>query len=327
MPRVVNKRSRVLFRIIQVLVSVGIAVLGIGSLIFVTHGHPIPVLQPAGIIADRQRDLILLTTGLGVLVVVPVFIMLFFIAWKYRAGNENAKYEPDYKNTWVEAIWWGIPCFIILVLGIITGIATHKLDPYQPIDSNKDPVTVQVVALQWRWLFIYPDQDLATIDYMNIPKDTPINLEITSDAPMNSFWVPALAGQVYAMSGMSTQLHFDTSKTGSYNGVSANIRSDGFSDMTFKVNSMSDADFKAWVGRSSGSSDKLTYDRYKQLAVPNTSQKQSTFMLVNENLYNQIIERYMSSSGSSDAKSDKSNTTKDSSNDSMDMDSMPGMKM
>lgn len=317
MPRVAKKRSRILFRIIQALVSIGVGAALIGALVFVTHGHPIPVLQPAGIIADQERDLILLTTGLGVLVVVPVFIMLFTIAWKYRASNTKAKYQPDYKNSWLEAIWWGIPCLIILVLSIITGIATHELDPYKPIESNKAPITIQVVALQWRWLFIYPDQDVATIDYMNIPEDTPVNLELTSDAPMNSFWVPALAGQVYAMSGMSTQLHLEADKFGSYNGVSANISGDGFADMTFKVNSMSAANFKAWAVKSSTSTSLLSFDSYKQVAKPISDQKQYTYTLMDEDLYNKIIEIY--------APVTTNSTT--GSNSSDNMSSMPGMNM
>ena len=211
-------------RVKQVLISSGIAVLILAILVFVSYGRDMPVLNTKGLIADQERDLILLTFGLGLLVVIPVFIMLFGIAWKYRASNTKAKYEPEFaSHKGIEAIWWGIPCAIILLLGIITAISTHALDPYKPITSSVKAVEVQVISLNWKWLFIYPDQGIATVNYLNIPKDTPINFTITSDAPMNSFWIPALAGQVYSMTGMSTKLHVMANDVGTFNGASANI--------------------------------------------------------------------------------------------------------
>jgi cytochrome o ubiquinol oxidase subunit 2 len=290
-------KKRSLRRARQVIVGLVVAALGIGLIVSVTYGHNIPVLNPKGFIADQERNLILITFGLGLIVVIPVFILLFSIAWKYREGNTKAKYEPEMGGSKkLEALWWGIPCAIILVLAIITGISTHALDPYKPIASSVKPINVEVISLDWKWLFVYPDQHLATLNYMNIPKNTPINLQITSDAPMNSFWVPSLAGQVYAMSGMTTQLHIMADTTGSYNGSSANISGKGFAGMHFTVNSMNQSDFTSWAQNSFNSNQipLLTGDAYNKLSQPSQNNPDTTYMLMDNNLYNEVIMKYMS---------------------------------
>ncbi len=288
-----NQHSKALKRVVQVLVSCLVAAIIIGAFIFVTQGRALPVLQPAGTIAQQEYILILITVGLGVFVVIPVFILLFWIAIRYRASNKKAKYDPNFaSHHGFEALWWGIPCAIILVLAIITSIATHALDPYKPLESNVKPVEVQVVALEWKWLFIYPDKGVATVNYLNIPEKTPINLTITADAPMNSLWIPALTGQVYAMNGMSTKLHFMADGTGTYNGSTANISGEGYADMTFKVHSLSSADFEKWAKESSQSPTPLSTASYKELAKPAKSDT-ATYMLADTTLYNQIIDKYM----------------------------------
>lgn len=292
-----KEKKRDFRRVKQVVISVSVALVILAILTFVTYGRDIPVLNTKGLIANQERDLILLTFGLGLLVVIPVFIMLFTIAWKYRASNTKAKYEPELAgNRGLEALWWGIPCAIILLLGVITAVSTHALDPYKPLSSSVQPVKIQVVALNWRWLFIYPDEGIATINYINIPKDTPIDFTITSDAPMNSFWVPALAGQVYAMSGMSTQLHVMADSTGTFTGTSANISGAGYADMVFKVNSMNEADYKKWATDTFNATKTtlLTDDSYKKLALDSHDTSQKTFLLMDYSLYNEIIMKYMS---------------------------------
>jgi cytochrome o ubiquinol oxidase subunit 2 len=313
-------KKRVLKRVAQIVISSFIAIGFISLFVFATQGRNIPVLDTHGIIADQQRDLILLTFGLGMLVVIPVFVLLFGIAWKYRAGNKNAKYEPELEgNKGLEALWWGVPCIIIIVLAIITGISTHALDPYKKLESNVEPVKVQVVAMQWKWLFIYPDKGVATLNYMNIPENTPVDLTITSDAPMNSFWVPALAGQVYAMSGMSTQLHLMANKAGTFDGMSANISGEGFADMRFKVNAMSETDYSKWIIKSAYSNDQLSSDSYAKLAEPSRGDGEKTFMLMKKDLYNEVIMKYMAPMKSED----NSNGEHKSKNSH----SMPGMDM
>jgi len=297
-------QKRSLGRLKQVVISCLIAFVVIGLLVSVTYGHDVPVLNSKGLIANQERDLILLTFGLGLVVVIPVFIMLFSIAWRYRASNTKAKYEPDFSShKGIEALWWGIPCAIILLLAVITTVSTHALDPYKPISSSVPPLKVEVVSMNWKWLFIYPDQNIATVNFLNIPKNTPIDLTITSDAPMNSFWVPALAGQVYAMSGMTTQLHIMADTNGSYNGSSANISGEGFADMHFKVNSMDQADFTKWAKDQfdSNSIPLLTATAYDKLAQPSRNMPETTYMLMDNNLYNEIINKYMSPGASTTA--------------------------
>jgi len=287
-------KKRILHRVIQVIFSIGVALVIIAAFVFVTQGRDVPVLDTHGLIADQERNLILITTAIGLFVVVPVFIMLFSIAWRYRASNTKAKYEPEFEShRGLEALWWGIPCLIILVLAIITAVSTHALDPYKPLDSQKQPVKIQVISMEWKWLFIYTDKGVATLNYMNIPEGTPIEMTITSDAPMNSLWIPALAGQVYAMSGMSTKLHLIANTTGTYRGSSANISGDGFADMNFKVNSLSEKDYKAWLKSSADSKNLLTSESYKKLAKPSHKNPETTYALMNAELYNDVIMKYM----------------------------------
>lgn len=295
-----NKKSRLVKRVFQILISVTLAATFIGVLAYLMHGKEVPILQPQGTIAAQQFELILVTVGLGFFVVVPVFILLFTIAWKYREGNTKATYDPElHGNKKLELLWWGIPGIIIVILAIITAITTFALDPYKPLESDKEPVKVQVVALQWKWLFIYPDQGIATVNHLTVPEKTPIEFTITADSPMNSFWIPSLGGQVYAMTGMSTKLHLMADGVGTYNGSSANLSGDGFAQMRFKVNSVSEDDFSSWVRTSTDSSKWLNATEYEALAKPSKENPQKTYGLVQANLYEDIIMKYMSPMGES----------------------------
>lgn len=289
-----NNKKRLVRRGTQALIGSVVAVAIVAVLFFVTEGRDMPVLNPSGTIADQQFVLIMITVVLGVFVVIPVFILLFVIAWKYRATNKTAKYEPELDgNRGLEALWWGIPLVIIFLLAIITWVSTHALDPYKKLESEVTPVKVQVVSLDWKWLFIYPDYNVATLNYMNMPKDTPIELTLTSDAPMNSFWVPALAGQVYTMTGMSTKLHFMSDSVGTFNGASANISGEGYADMSFKVYSQNETDFEAWMRKATQSPDILNDSRYKELATRGIDTSEKTFTLESAGLYHSIVMKYM----------------------------------
>jgi cytochrome o ubiquinol oxidase subunit 2 len=313
-----NNKKTITIRLIQVLISSFVAIAIVGLLAYVMQGRDIPVLDTHGTIANQQRDLILIVFGLGMLIVIPVLTMLFVIAWKYRAGNTKAKYQPNFNgHAGLEALWWGVPCVVIIILAIITAISTYALDPYKPLESNVTPVKVQVVALEWKWLFIYPDQGVAAVNTLYIPEDTPIDLTITSDAPMNSFWVPALAGQVYAMSGMSTQLHIMADEPGTYNGSSANISGDGFADMTFKVISLPVSGFTEWQRTAAVSPTQLTSTSYASLSQPSKQIKETTYSLMNKDLYTEIIMKYMPSDNTSGQHTEKDSTHH----------SMPGMDM
>lgn len=278
----------------QIVISVVLTAGFVGVLAFLIQDKPIPVLQPAGVISEQQYTLILVTVGLGMFVVLPVFYLLFSIAWKYREGNTKAEYDPNlHGHRGMEVLWWGIPAVIIVILAILTAISTHALDPYRPLESDKKPVEVQVVALQWRWLFIYPEYGLATMNHMVIPEQTPVNLTITADAPMNSFWVPSLAGQVYAMTGMSTKLHIMSNTTGEYDGSSANLSGDGFAHMRFKVKSVSEESFADWKTQAALSPDWLTKESYNEIALPSDETEQKTYGLVQPGIYDGVILKYM----------------------------------
>ncbi|EFG37039.1 ubiquinol oxidase [Brucella sp. NVSL 07-0026] len=161
------------------------------------------LLDPKGQVGLEERDLILFATGIMLLVVVPVILATLFFAWKYRATNEKADYQPDWHHsTKIELAVWLIPMAIIVVLGTVTWISTHKLDPYRPLESNVKPINVEVVALDWKWLFIYPDQGIATVNEMAMPVNVPVNFKLTSSNLMNSFFIPQLGSQVYTMPSM-----------------------------------------------------------------------------------------------------------------------------
>jgi cytochrome o ubiquinol oxidase subunit 2 len=254
------------------------------------------LLDPSGIVASKERDLIIFTVLLGAIVVIPVFFMLFFVAWRYREGNEKAEYQPEWQNNrWLEGLWWGIPLIIISILGVVAWQSSHDLDPYRPLDSDKTPVRVQVIALQWRWLFIYPEERIASMNELRFPVNTPVNFEITADAPMNSFWIPKLGSQVYAMSGMSTKLHLEASELGDFEGSSANISGEGFADMRFIAKAVSDHDFHLWKEATRQSSTQLNKELYRQLAKPTHDTKVYSYSLQDTGLYDTIVMKYMGS--------------------------------
>ena len=252
------------------------------------------VLNPQGTVAAQQRDLIITATLLMLIVVVPVFIMTFAFAWRYREGNRKAKYTPDWDHNYLaEFTWWTLPLIIIVILSGIIWRSSHALDPYQPLKDDKKALTVQVVALEWKWLFIYPEQGIATVNYVQFPENTPINFEITADAPMNSFWIPQLGGQVYAMAGMETKLHLMADKTGEFQGSSANLSGDGFSGMKFTAKATTQADFDKWVQSAKQSAGKLGMDEYDSLSEPSKDNPPATYSLGQNDLHDKIIMKYM----------------------------------
>ncbi len=258
------------------------------------YGKDIAVLEPAGMIALKEKDLIEVATYLMLIVVIPVFIITVVFAWKYRAGNNKAKYDPEWNHSHVaEAIWWGFPCFIILILSILTWKSSHELDPFKPLKSDVKPVKIQVVALQWKWLFIYPEYDIATVNVVAFPVNTPINFELTSDAPMNSFWIPKLGGQIYAMPGMRSKLHLIADQGGDFRGSSANLSGRGFAGMTFTAKATSKEEFDAWVTAAKSSTQVLDLTTYKELAKPSEYNPPAIYTLQKADLFDWIVMKYM----------------------------------
>lgn len=259
------------------------------------------LLAPAGDLAVRQRDLIIISTGLMLLIILPVIALTLLFAWRYRASNREAVYEPDWDHsTLLELVIWAAPLLIIIALGALTWVSTHKLDPYQSlsrIDAQRDvpmgmqPMTIEVVALDWKWLFFYPEQGIATVNELAAPVDQPIRFKITASTVMNSFFIPALAGQVYAMPGMETKLHAVINQPGVYQGFSANYSGEGFSGMYFKFHGMSTDEFAGWVRQAKAGGGVLTRDAYLQLEKPSELEPVRRYASVASGLYDAILNR------------------------------------
>ncbi|MFI8621443.1 ubiquinol oxidase subunit II [Marinomonas sp. NPDC078689] len=206
------------------------------------------VLDPKGQVGVDEKQLIIVSTVLMLLVVIPVIFLTLYFAWKYREGRDEI-YEPKWSHsTKIEAVCWAVPIIIVLILGVITWKSTHALDPYKPLKSDKEHITVEVVSMNWKWLFIYPEQGIATVNKLVFPTDVPVSFKLSSEGTMNSFFIPQLGSQIYSMAGMVTKLHLIANEPGTYQGFSANYSGAGFSGMKFEaIATPTEADFEAWV--------------------------------------------------------------------------------
>ena len=272
---------------------VGLVVLLMVGLSYVTLGK-IVVLDPMGHIAAKEKDLLITSTLLMLIVVVPVFIFSIWIAWRYRAGHKHAKYDPNWENNnWAEFAWWTIPFIIVAALSWITWKSCYELNPFKPLESSVRPLRIQVVALQWKWLFIYPDHNIASVGFLQVPTHTPLNFEITSDAPMNSFWIPQLGGQIYAMPAMRSKLHLIAHEEGPFTGSSANLSGEGFARMTIQGKACTAQEFEAWVQEAKQSQNLLNQSSYEALAKPSIAKSSVTYLLQVEDLFDQVLMKYM----------------------------------
>jgi cytochrome o ubiquinol oxidase subunit 2 len=262
---------------------------------YIAHVDP-AVLHPQGPIGKKEAHLIYVTLGLSATVVIPVFVLLFVFILKYRDDNPatHHTYQPEWKHgRTAEIIWWIIPTIIITILAVIAWQSSHELDPYRPLDSNKPPLTIQVVSLDWKWLFIYPNEHVASVNLLEIPENTPIHFYLTSDAPMNSFWIPRLGGQIMTMPGMTTQLYLLASSTGAFNGYSANISGDGFAGMAFTVRSVSAKAFESWVETVKETGTPLDRTVYNELKQPSKYDPVAFYSPIADGLYQWIVTKYM----------------------------------
>lgn len=273
----------------------GILVLMLSTL----TGCNMVVMSPSGDIAAQQRDLIVVSTILMLIIIVPVIFLTLYFAWRYRQSNEAAKYDPEWHHsTGLEVVIWSAPLAIIIALGAVTWVSTHRLDPYRPLDridaarpvtEETTPITVEVVALDWKWLFFYPEYGVATVNEMAAPVDVPINFKITASSVMNSFYVPALAGMIYAMPGMETKLHAVINAAGEYEGFSSNYSGDGFSHMRFKFHGLDQAGFDEWVARVRQNGTMLNRDAYLRLEKPSIKEPVRYYAAVENGLYDAVL--------------------------------------
>lgn len=261
------------------------------------------VMAPSGDIAAQQRDLIIVSTVLMLIIIIPVMALTIFFAWKYRASNKAAEaaYDPDWDHsTQLELVIWAVPLMIIICLGAVTWMGTHLLDPYRPLDriskgetvgEEHRPLEVNVVALDWKWLFIYPEYGVAAVNEFAAPVDRPITFRITSSSVMNSFYVPALAGMIYAMPGMETKLHAVINNQGDYEGFSANYSGHGFSGMRFRFHGMDDGAFDQWVAKAKAEGGGLQRQDYLELERPSENVPVQYFANVDPMLFDAAVNR------------------------------------
>jgi len=264
------------------------------------------VLRPFGDIAAQQSHLIVISTVLMLLIIVPVIVLTLVFAWHYRQSNAKATYAPEWDHSiHLELIIWAAPLLIVIALGAVTWISTHTLDPYRALKQIEpgrpaprgQALVIEAVALDWKWLFLYPDQRIAVVNELAAPVDVPIQFKITSENVMNSFFIPALAGQIYAMPGMETQLNAVINHAGDYEGLSANYSGAGFSGMHFRFKGMSAADFALWVQDAKASGVELTPDGYRVLEKPSARVPVQRFGSISPDLYESILNRCLEPGG------------------------------
>ncbi|OAS16307.1 ubiquinol oxidase subunit II [Paenibacillus oryzisoli] len=275
------------------LVQAGMLFMMVAIILVLSGCSQAMVLDPKGPVGAEQRDLIVIATILCGVILVPVLVLTGWIVWRYRDSKTNkASYKPNWSHsTSLEVIWWAVPIIIIVTLAVITLKYTYALEPSKPLKSDKEPITIQVTSLDWKWLFTYPEQGIATVNYLQIPEDTPIKFELTSDAPMNSFWIPQLGGQIYTMSGMAMTLYLQADEIGHYFGTGANFSGEHFADMTFDVNATSREDFDSFIAKTKKVPTKLTKEGYEELAMPGKSGVKY-FSEVPEGLFEQVVNKY-----------------------------------
>lgn len=269
-------------------------VLAIGfSIFFLFAGEKVQVFQPKGMIAKQELNLILVNLTLMHIILIPTFICLLAAAWRYRASNSKAKYEPEKKHGKLnQGIIWSLPSVIVLIMAVHTWKETHRLDPYKRIAPKEEELLIQVVALDWKWLFIYPEQGIATVNFVQFPEKKPIRFELAADgSPMNSFWIPQLSGQIYCMTGMITPLHIMADGIGTYPGRAAEINGYGYAKMRFVAKSTTKEEFDDWTREVRESPLHLDNLSYAELLKPSVDHPVQFYSTVENDLFKTIVKK------------------------------------
>jgi cytochrome o ubiquinol oxidase subunit 2 len=258
------------------------------------------ILDPQGPIAAAERQILSNSLGIMLAIVIPTILATLGVAWWFRSSNQRARYLPNFSYSGrLEILVWSIPIMTVLLVGGVAWVGSYDLDPPKPIASAVKPVRVQVVSLDWKWLFIYPDQGIATVNRLTVPVGAPISFELTSSGVMNSFFVPQLGGQIYTMAGMMTRLHLQADHAGTYRGMSANYSGAGFSDMVFNVDAVAAEGFAQWVAATRTSGPVLDAQTYAELAKPSQAVAPRTYRSVAPRLFNDILSAGMGQDGPS----------------------------
>ena len=259
------------------------------------------VLNAKGIIAAKESYIIMFSMGLMLAIAIPVVIAAYFVVWKFRSGNKKSKHMPEWTgNKYIKGFYWMFFISIALFFFAVVWFTAHDLDPYKPIPSENEEMVIQVVALRWKWLFIYPEENIATVNFIQIPVNTPVRFSLTADGPMNSFWIPQLSGQIYSMAAMETTIHMKGDVLGDFQGGAAEINGEGFSGMRFTTRVSSKKDYDLWLEKARNSPSPLDKVTYKKLSEPSEYNSVVFYSPIDDNVYDDIMMRYMLPQNSED---------------------------
>lgn len=275
----------------------------IAGIIVYAKSQGVAVLEPQGLISIHQRDIFLLAVGLGLTALIPVFIMTILIVYRYRAGVQKSSKQVNHNweiKPLASWMWATFIVAIITVLAVFMYKSTFAIDPYKPIANAEDSLTVRVVALPWKWLFIYPEEDIATVNELVIPVNKPISFELTADAPMSSFWIPKLGSMIYTMEGMVTKLHLIASSSGEFEGMNTEINGEGYSGMRFKTRAISMAEYDEWVAEVKQSEKILVTSTYEKLAEKSIANPVQYYASTDPALFGQILAKFMNHASESE---------------------------
>lgn len=273
--------------------------IALASTVLALSGCKGGILDPKGQVGIDEKNLIIIATVLMLLVVIPVIVMTLYFAWRYRDTRTHEIYVPKWAHSnKIEAVVWAVPIVIVIVLGVITWKSTQELDPYEPIKGKGEHLTVEVVSLNWKWLFIYPEQGIATVNELVFPANVPVEYKITSESTMNSFFIPQLGSQIYSMAGMETKLHLIANEPGTFKGFSANYSGAGFTGMKFNaIATPTEADFDKWVATVKSNANNLTHANYVELAKASENNPVAYYGKVEDGLFHTIVMKYMQAHG------------------------------
>lgn len=264
------------------------------SLALLLSGCDLALFDSSGVTGKQIGDTILLTMGLMLIVVIPTILMSIWIPYKYHASKSDESYDPEWEHSSkIEFFAWGVPIVIIVVLATITYFTSYSLDPRKELVSDKKPLTIQVVAMDWKWLFLFPEEKIATVNEVAFPVDRPVEFLVTSQSTMNSFFIPKLGGQIYAMAGMENRMNLMGNEIGEYRGISANYSGFGFAGMRFTAKVTSDEDFDKWVEGVKASGKVLTDAEYDRLIEKTRDHKVEYFSSINPLQFKNIIESFI----------------------------------
>ena len=247
------------------------------------------ILDPVGPVGAAEKTILINSTAIMLAIIIPTMLATVGIAWWFRAGNRKATYRPDWEYSGaIELVVWAVPVLTVMLLGGIAWIGAHQFEPSKPLASSKPPLKVDVVSMDWKWLFIYPDQGIATVNQLVVPAGTPISFRLTSATVWNAFFVPQMGSMIYTMPGMTTRLNLQADRQGVFDGQSAQFSGDGFPGMQFKVHSVAPERFAAWAQGAHGARQALDGPTYARLAEPTSYVKPMTFGAVAPGLFETI---------------------------------------